>query len=187
MSLFELQTLAEPEANGVPYHVTEFSAAEVRTLNIDYLSDIRQLLRGLDQASRCARFGWASNDASLDVHAQTAVANASNILGVFIDRQLRGVLEIYHGSASDPAEVALIVAQEWRRRGLGWMLLQAAMFWAAEADAGTVRLIFSRHNWPMRQLTAKASAKFDIVLDEISAEITACRTLPLARTIAPTP
>jgi hypothetical protein len=30
----------------------------------------------------------------------------------------------------------------------------------------------------MRQLTAKASAKFDIVLDEISAEITARRLRP---------
>jgi GNAT superfamily N-acetyltransferase len=187
MSLFDLQTLAEPEANSDPYHVTEFSAAEVRKLNVDYLADIRQLLRGLDQPSRCARFGWASNDAAIDAHAENAVANASNILGVFVDRQLRGVLEIYHGSASNPAEVALIVAQDWRRRGLGWMLLQAAMHWAAEADAGTMRLIFSRHNWPMRQLTAKAAARFDIVLDEICAEITAPRTRPLARATSPTP
>jgi GNAT superfamily N-acetyltransferase len=173
MSLLELQTPGELECDGAPYQAPDFAAAEVRTLNADHLADIQQLLTGLDQASRCARFGWASNDAALDAHAQDAVAHASSIFGVFVERQLRGVLEIYHGSASNPAEVALIVAPDWRRRGLGWMLLQAAMHWAAEVDAGTMRLIFSRHNWPMRQLTAKACARFDMVLDEISAEITA--------------
>jgi GNAT superfamily N-acetyltransferase len=172
MALLELQALGECERNGEPYQAPDFSAAQVRALNAHHLADIRQLLTGLDRASRCARFGWASNDASLDAHAQNAVANARNILGIFVDRRLCGVLEIYHAGASNSAEAALIVAQDWRRRGFGWTLLRAAMHWAAEVDAGTMRLIFSRHNWPMRQLTAKASARFDIVFDEISAEVT---------------
>jgi hypothetical protein len=93
------------------------------------------------------------------------------MFGVFVDRRLRGLLEIYGGSASGPTEAAVVVDQKWGRRGLGWMLLKAAMNWTNARNGGPIRLIFSRHNWPLRQLTSKASAKFDFVCDEVCAEI----------------
>jgi GNAT superfamily N-acetyltransferase len=64
-----------------------------------------------------------------------------------------------------------VVAQDWRRRGLGLALLQAAIAAAAHADAGTLRMIFSRHNWPMRKLADKASGRLDLVLDEITVDV----------------
>jgi hypothetical protein len=35
----------------------------------------------------------------------------------------------------------------------------------------TLRLTFSRHNWPMRRLVASADARLDVADDEICAEI----------------
>jgi hypothetical protein len=32
-------------------------------------------------------------------------------------------------------------------------------------------MIFSRNDWPMRKLASKANARFDIVLDRMSADI----------------
>jgi GNAT superfamily N-acetyltransferase len=147
-----------------------FATAEVRTLTAGDLPDIQRMLAGLDQPSRCLRFGWASNDASLDAHARSAVATANRILGVVVDRQLRGIVEIYR-APSGSAKVVIVVDQRWRRRGLGWTLLKATMDWADATDIDTLRLTFSRHNWPMRRLTAKACARLDIGLDEMSAEI----------------
>ena len=147
-----------------------FAAAEVRTLTAGDLPEIQRMLTGLDPASRCSRFGWAANDASLKACAQDMLATASRIFGVVAERQLRGVLEIYR-APSGCAEVTLVVDQRWRRRGFGWTLLSAAMDWADAADIDAIRLTFTRHNWPMRQLASKACAKFDIGLDEMSAEI----------------
>jgi hypothetical protein len=46
---------------------------------------------------------------------------------------------------------------------LGWALLQAAIQKAAVCEANMIRMVFSRHNWPMRKLAAKASGKLDNV------------------------
>jgi GNAT superfamily N-acetyltransferase len=178
MLLLDHQVLCEIQPHDGPYAAPDFAGAEVRTLDAAHVADIQRLLTSLDQASRCARFGWAANDAALGAHVQNAIGNAQIIFGVPVGGHLRGVLEIYRGSASGCAEVALVVAPEWRRRGFGWALLQAAMRWATAVDAGPMRLIFSRHNWPMRQLTTKAAARFDIVLDEICAEIAPQRIRP---------
>jgi hypothetical protein len=35
-------------------------------------------------------------------------------------------------------------------------------------------MIFSRHDWSMRKLASKANARFDMVLDGMSADITLC-------------
>jgi len=184
MLRFEHRARGELQQDEGPCAAPDFATAEVRRLNASHLADFQHLLTGLDQPSRCARFGWAASDAALAAHANNAIASARIIFGVFHDRQLRGALEIYDGGAAGSAEVALIVAAAWRRRSFGWALLQSAMHWAAEIDAGPMRLIFSRHNWPMRHLTAKAAATFDIVLDEISAEITTPRIpLRLARRV----
>lgn len=172
MSLFEDEILTEVDPNVGLRELSVRLCAEVRAIRDEaHLSDIERMLMALDQVSRCARFGWAANDAALSLHAASAILNATTMFGVFVDRRLRGLLEIYDGSSSCATEVAIVVDQNWRRRGLGWMLLNAAMNWSNERNAGPMLFIFSRHNWPMRQLTSKASAKFDLVCDEVCAEI----------------
>jgi hypothetical protein len=42
---------------------------------------------------------------------------------------------------------------------------------AAQSEADRLRMIFSRHNWPMRKLAGKAGGTLDIVLDELSIDV----------------
>jgi hypothetical protein len=63
------------------------------------------------------------------------------------------------------------VAPGWRRGGLGLALLRAAIEAAAGVDAASLRMMFSRHNWPMRTLADKAGGRLDLVLDEIAVDV----------------
>jgi GNAT superfamily N-acetyltransferase len=170
MALLETETSDTAAGNEAASERPGLATVDVETLGPGDLLDIQGMLTGLDPASRCLRFGWACSDTPLKAHAHCAVATASRIFGVVADRQLRGVLEIYR-ARSGCAKVTLVVDQRWRRRGLGSALLAAAIDWADAAGIAVIRLTFARHNWPMRRLMSKACAKFDIRLDEMSAEI----------------
>jgi len=128
------------------------------------------LLR-LDRDSRWRRFGHVVSNDTLRDYARHALADAACVIGIAYDGRLRGVLEIYSCAPQPYCEAALVVDPAWRRRGLGYALLRAAANVAHEASLGPIRLIFTRDNWPMRKLAAKADARLDLVLDEICAEV----------------
>jgi GNAT superfamily N-acetyltransferase len=92
-------------------------------------------------------------------------------LGAFVRERIRGLVELYSSKPHGCIEAAFIVEKDWRRRGLGWALLQEAMQKASQCEAKTLRMVFSRENWPMRNLAHKARAKLDIVLDEMCADV----------------
>jgi GNAT superfamily N-acetyltransferase len=69
-------------------------------------------------------------------------------------------------------DVTLVVERPWRNKGLGWALLGAAMEWVRHSETRTIRMVFSRDNWPMRALAHKANAQLTRVFDEICASIT---------------
>jgi GNAT superfamily N-acetyltransferase len=136
---------------------------------------LQEFLLRLDRDSRLRRFGHAASDAALCAHARTAVSQASVVLGVERDGGLRGVLEIYSCAPHPFCEAALVVEPGWRCQGLGFALLRAAARFCCAHDSGGIRLIFTRDNWPMRRLADKAEARFDLVLDEICAEVAPAR------------
>jgi GNAT superfamily N-acetyltransferase len=105
------------------------------------------------------------------MHAHHALTTASCVIGVSVDGTLRGILELYSCAPQPFCEAALVVDPRWRRRGLGFALLHAATRWVGGTSSGSIRLIFTRDNWPMRKLASKAGARFDLVLDEICAEV----------------
>jgi len=147
-------------------------------LGREHRAELQDFLLRLDRDSRCRRFGHAASDDVLAAHAVTALEDAW-VIGAFVDDPgdcageiLRGALEIYSCAPQGTPEVALVVDQTWRRRGFGWALLRAA---AAASEEQGFRLIFTRDNWPMRQLASKANARFDLVLDEICAVVTPAR------------
>jgi GNAT superfamily N-acetyltransferase len=146
-------------------------AVRTQPLDREQTCELQDFLLRLDRESRCRRFGHAASDEIMAAHAMTALEDATCVIGVFVDDVVRGVLEIYSCAPKGAPEVALVVDRDWRRRGLGWALLRAAV--ASEAQG--IRLIFTRDNWPMRRLACKANARFDLVLDEICAEITLAR------------
>jgi GNAT superfamily N-acetyltransferase len=145
-------------------------SARTERLARPHRAELQEFFLRLDRDSRCRRFGHAASDHVVAAHAAAALEDAC-VIGVLVDEILRGVLEIYSCAPHGLPEAALVVDQGWRRRGLGWSLLRAA---AANETQG-LRLIFTRDNWPMRQLASKAKARFDLVLDEICAEVTPAR------------
>jgi GNAT superfamily N-acetyltransferase len=134
---------------------------------------IEAFFLGLDRDTRCWRFGHAASDDNLRTHTLNAINNATSVIGIFADAKLRGVLELYSCAPAPIIEAALVVDESWRRRGLGHALLSMAR----ASEPRNLRLIFTRDNWPMRHLAMKMRAHFDLVLDEICADIaTNCQT-----------
>jgi GNAT superfamily N-acetyltransferase len=172
--MLETARYAPPEC-----HVSRPAAApRVRPLDAVDATDLIDLLSGLDQPSRFSRFSSAMSDLRLVQHAQHALATSAFVAGAFVEDRLRGVVEVYDTGCSGLSEAAFVVAADWRRRGLGFALLQAASRWARQSERTTLRLVFSRQNWPMRQLAAKAGARFDLILDEIEADVAVDPALP---------
>jgi GNAT superfamily N-acetyltransferase len=146
-------------------------AHAIAKLDAEHASDFSQLLIALDDRSRCSLFGYVVSDATLVKHAEAATQDASKVFGIFVDDQLRGVLEAYTRPNARHAEVTLVVHQSWRRRGLGTALIRSAQKWAVSSNLETLRLRFSPKNWPMRHLAQKADARLDMMLDQMSADI----------------
>ena len=132
--------------------------------------EMERLLLHLDAHSRVSRFGHWMSDANLIEHANYAFKKATWIAGAFINKRLRGLVEMYD-SGSGWAEASFVVEQDWRRRGIAWTLLQATEIKAADFNVSALRMIFARNNRPMRGLASKADGRYDVVLDEISVDV----------------
>jgi GNAT superfamily N-acetyltransferase len=169
----------EYDAKPNPSMIGSLARAPVRQILVlddaqrDALQDF--LLR-LDRESRSRRFGHVVSDATLRDYVRHALEDAACVIGIAADGRLRGLLELYSCAPARHCEAALVVEPTWRRRGLGFALLRAAMQHARDGSLGPIRLIFTRDNWPMRKLVAKADARLDLVLDEICAEVAPARS-----------
>jgi GNAT superfamily N-acetyltransferase len=144
----------------------------IQSLDFNHCTHFQRILSGLDQSSLRHRVGPLTRDDCLNEHANRALATASRVFGVFVGESLKGILELYDGEASGHVDATLVVEWPWRNRGLGWALLGAAMQWVRHSETRTIRMIFSRNNWPMRALAHKANAQLTLVFDEICASIT---------------
>jgi GNAT superfamily N-acetyltransferase len=143
----------------------------VRTLGAEDESAFRALLLGLDDASRLSRFCGVISDDGIAWHTRQALRGTAWLAGLFVDGELCGVVELYKTRYPDDLEAAFAVADRWRRLGLGTALLFAALEWARHTRRATLRMIFSRTNWPMRRLASKAEPTFDLALDEFIASV----------------
>jgi len=168
MSLDLSEPLSLSISSSPPQDATR--SASIHVLTETDRCDIDELLVSLDLDSRCSRFGYAASDAALVTHSRSALQNACSTLGIFTNDKLSGIAEIYQRDDAH-YEVSFVVERPSRRRGHGWRLLRSSMHWAQKANAASLQMIFSRHNWAMRKLAAKARAKLDLSLDELNAEI----------------
>ena len=91
--------------------------------------------------------------------------------GVYLADELTSFVRVRGGAPEGHAEITLFVDAKWRRQGIGTMLLQAAMEWAAQHRASALRLVCARTDWPMRRLAEKFGARLDLVLGQIVADI----------------
>jgi GNAT superfamily N-acetyltransferase len=143
----------------------------IKRLGPQHETDLLALFLDLDRPCRVSRFAYAASDHFLIQHSRRALSSAAWIAGAFVDETLRGVVEAYDVGAAGAVEAAFLVERDWRRRGLGSALLQAAMRWARENERPTLRMMFARGNWPMRKLATNAQARLDLSLDEICADV----------------
>jgi GNAT superfamily N-acetyltransferase len=143
---------------------------KIKCLEIAPRADFRSILAPPDRASQSDVFGTVLTDGGCADRSTFARDEAVRAFGAFVGSRLRGLLEIYRGAAGH-VEVALIVERRWQNKGVGWALLSAAMEWGRQSDTHSIRLIFSRNNWPMRAIARKAGAQFNLVFGEIHADI----------------
>jgi GNAT superfamily N-acetyltransferase len=131
----------------------------------------RDLLLGLDEASRISRFSCVLGDDGIVRHARRALREAAWVAGLSVDGELCGLVELYETCEPGAVEAAFAVTKCWRRQGVGTALLFAAIEWARRSHHASLRMIFARGNWPMRRLAGKAEASLDLALDKLIASI----------------
>lgn len=149
------------------------SAIRIERLGPDHAKAVETLLLALDADSRKSRFDNMTCDTGIRLHAQRAARNATMLLGAFTEQRLCGLLEAHTRDTGD-MEVALAVALDLRRRGIGWSLLQTAIGEGSLNGGGRLRLIFAADNWAMRRIAQKAGAQLDLVFGQMRASIDLC-------------
>ncbi len=89
---------------------------------------------------------------------------AREALGAFIDGELVGVARFARLTGSDAAEVAIVVADDWQRRGLGERLIGALRSRAAECGVATFTFVSHADNRPALALLQKVfpGIRFDL-------------------------
>jgi len=161
---------ASSNSNGLLADDADRVPAEYRIqcLDFSHCGHFQRIRSCIDQSFRWRRVGPLTSHDCLNEHAN-AVETAPRIFGVCVGERLQGILQLYDEAAPGHVEVALIVERQWHNKGLGWALLGAAMEWMRQSEWHTIRMSFSRNNWPMRALTHRANAQLSLVFDEISA------------------
>jgi len=77
--------------------------------------------------------------------------------------------------------MAFATAAEWRRRGVASALLEVAKRWAEHSGIGTLRMVISRNNSPMRGFAHKVGARLSFDLDELYADLATDTIMSLDR------
>jgi GNAT superfamily N-acetyltransferase len=143
--------------------------------------NVRIVSLGREHADDLARFVQRLRGSGCG--AITAPTSDGWIAGCFLDHCLRGFVEIQNLEHPCLWSAFLLVEAPWRGIGLGTRLLAAAVSFANASGRSTLRLTFRRHNWPMRKLASKAHARFDLRLDELSADINLLTELRTSTTL----
>jgi GNAT superfamily N-acetyltransferase len=127
----------------------------------------------LDLLRRCGRSSRnpAIHQIVLDRMLQSNTPSAAWTAGLFVANELAGVVRAGATSPDAHVEAALFVDGEWRRQGIGSMLLKETMDWARRAEATTLRFVCDRTDWPMRHFAEKFGARLDLVFGQMVADI----------------
>jgi GNAT superfamily N-acetyltransferase len=145
---------------------------DIVSLSLEHRTAFRELLLGLDASSRSRRFACFLSDDGILRHTDYAVREAAWIAGLFVAKELCGVVELYECRDPQDIEAAFAVASAWRRQGVGTALLFAAIGWARMSHRSRLRMMFSRNDWPMRRVASKAEPQLDLYMDELIASVT---------------
>lgn len=106
------------------------------------------------------RFNGLASDHWLDRYIARSLSDAACI-GVFSGDDLVAVAELHSGShlAAGEAESAFSVASDWRRKGLGKLLVRALLTVATETSISTIIVETGPQNQAMKALARSFGAK----------------------------
>jgi GNAT superfamily N-acetyltransferase len=139
----------------------------VRPLGPRSEAAVRNLLRRCGQSSR----NPVTRQMILDLISQSTEPAMTWTAGLFVANELTGVSRASGVSREGHAEAMLFVDDEWRRQGIGTMLLEETLDWSRRCEATTLRLVCDRSDRPMRHLAEKFGARLDLVFGQMVADI----------------
>jgi GNAT superfamily N-acetyltransferase len=127
------------------------------------------------------RFNGLVSDEWLDKYIARSLDNAI-VIGAFVGDHLVAVAELHTGGrmAEGEGESAFSVASDWRRKGLGTILLKALLKAATENDISTIIVETGSQNHAMKALARKFGAKMRFTGDQSVGRINVAEGLRLA-------
>nr|WP_255720299.1 GNAT family N-acetyltransferase [Acuticoccus kalidii] len=117
----------------------------------------REHLQRLDHEGRRLRFGQAIGDAWIAEHAAREVEPGTVLEGAFVEGVLRGVGELrpFGPAARDKAELAFSVERDFRRQGLGGLLLDRLVLVSKNDGLHILQMTCLRENRAMQKLARR--------------------------------
>ncbi len=158
----------------------------VRKLWIGETDAYRDHLLRLDRDSRHTRFSGAVSDEFIARHAATATDLGVVVHGFFVDGVMRGAAELRrNGSmvgamASNEAEAAFSIEQEWQSHGVGTVLLERTLLSARNRGITHLRMDCLAENRRMQQLARKFEAGLTFDFGSVVGEVDPPRSTPLS-------
>ncbi|MBC7283642.1 GNAT family N-acetyltransferase [Hoeflea sp.] len=127
------------------------------------------------------RFNGLVSDPWLDKYIARSL-NEAIVIGAYIGDHLVAVAELHTGGQipEHDAESAFSVASDWRRKGLGTILLKALLRAASENDISTIIVETGTQNHAMKALARKFGARMQFAADQSVGRINVADGLRLA-------
>ncbi|MCY0147550.1 GNAT family N-acetyltransferase [Hoeflea sp. G2-23] len=127
------------------------------------------------------RFNGLVSDEWLDKYIARSL-NEAIVIGAFIDDHLVAVAELHTGGkiAEGMGESAFSVSSDWRRHGLGTLLLKALLRVATENDIATIIVETGAQNHAMKALARRFGARMQMQGDQSVGRINVAEGLRLA-------
>lgn len=148
-------------------HDAEIALGQIRKLTpSDRQIFLDHLLR-LDPLSRFMRFGGVMADSALERHARRAMSGQANLIGYFVEGELRAAAELHPLTARPgkpvSAEAAFSVERAWQGRGIGSALMGQLVLIAQNRGIEDLQVVFLPNNGRMKRLAVQSAA--DLTLD----------------------
>ncbi|RJF64404.1 GNAT family N-acetyltransferase [Rhodopseudomonas palustris] len=113
-------------------------------------------LARLDPEARRMRFFADVSEFHVLFHAGAALSDGRVVIGYVEDDEIRGACELLaSGEDSHGAEAAFSVEQDWRRAGIGALLMTAMIDAARQRGVRRIELQCLKTNLPMQALAAR--------------------------------
>jgi len=137
------------------------------------------LLR-LDAQSRRNRFGGAVSDEFIRAYAEPSRLTDAVIHGFFVDGVLRGAAELRPLAATNEAEAAFSIEQDWQSHGVGTALLERTLLAARNRQIKLLHMTCLAENQRMQQLALKFDAELTFDFGSVVGEVEAPHPTPMS-------